>query len=97
MDNTGEKSPLIVYGHYRCTHAPRFIRLLDERDIDYEWRDVHDEPRFGDELRQLTGGDLTVPTLVFSDGTVMVDPWLDDVLEKLRPPLPRLFAWLFKR
>ena len=52
--------------------------------VEYEWRGVMTgEPRFQDELRQLARGYLSAPTVIFPDGTVMVEPRPDDVLDKL--------------
>lgn len=60
--------------------------VLTEHHIEHERRDVQDgEPRFQDELRQLARGYLSVPTVIFPDGTVMVEPWPEDVLGKLKP------------
>ena len=59
--------------------------VLAEHHIEHEWRDVRDgEPRFRDELRQLARGYLSVPTVIFPDGTVMVEPRPEDVLGKLK-------------
>jgi len=70
MDHTGGNARLIA---------------LAEHHIEHEWRDVRDgEPRFRDELRQLARGYLSVPTVIFPDGTVMVEPRPEDVLGKLK-------------
>ena len=62
---------------------------LAGHQIEHEWRDVMEgEPGFRDELRQLARGYLSVPTLVFPDGTVLVEPLPRDVLERLRPSKP---------
>ena len=98
MDPTGEPTRLIVYGHHYCGSALLLARALAEHHIDHEWRDVADgEPRFKGELRQLARGYLSVPTVVFPDGTVMVEPWPDDVLSKLSLRQPGLIERLFRR
>ena len=75
MDNGSEQARLIVYGHHSCGLARRLAEVLAEQRIDHEWRDVQTgEPRFRDELRQLARGYLSVPTVIFPDGTVMVEP-----------------------
>ena len=86
MDHTGGNARLIVYGHNFCGLARMLADALAEHHIEHEWRDVRDgEPRFRDELRQLARGYLSVPTVIFPDGTVMVEPWPEDVLVKLKP------------
>ena len=75
---------LVVYGHNYCIQAKFLVAALDKHNVDYEWRDVmQDEPDYQDELRQLANGNLSVPTTVFPDGTVMVEPWPGKVLKKL--------------
>jgi glutaredoxin len=89
---------LIVYGHDFCWQARRLASVLDKYGIRYEWRDVSEgEPRYQDELRRLTRGNLSVPTVVFLDGTVMVEPWPDDVLKKLSAPRPNRLKRLFRQ
>ena len=75
---------LIVYGHNYCLQSKFLVATLNKHTVDYEWRDVmQGEPGYQDELRQLANGNLSVPTTVFPDGTVMVEPWPGKVLKKL--------------
>ena len=85
MDHTGGNARLIVYGHNFCGLVRMLADALAEHHIEHEWRDVRDgEPRFRDELRQLARGYLSVPMVIFFDGTVMVEPRPEDVLGKLK-------------
>ena len=87
MDDTNGHNHLIVYGHSFCPQAVILKSLLQEYRIDYEWRDVlRGDARFCTELVKLARGYLSVPTVVFPDGTVLVEPWPDSVLEKLGIP-----------
>lgn len=91
---------VIVYGNGHCWMARSLRRALDENGIRYEWRDVEDgEPRYKDDLRKLARGYLSVPTVVFPDGTVMVEPSASMVLNRLdpQPASPSLLSRLFKR
>ena len=93
-------NPLIVYGHDWCVQARVFRRALDEQHVAYEWRDIASgESWFQSELRQLAHGNLSVPTVVFPDGRVMVEPWPDAVLEHLglRERKPSLLTRIWKR
>jgi len=83
MDNNNSR--LIVYGHDYCGLSQMLAEALAENHIDHEWRDVKNgEPRFQNELRKLARGYLSVPTVIFPDGTVMVEPRPNRVLEKLK-------------
>lgn len=99
MDNPNDKPRLIVYGHDYCGQARLLRAALERQHSAYEWRDVLDgDPRFQEELRRLARGNLSVPTVVFPDGTALVEPWPDAVLNRLRPRPVSLFdsllAWL---
>ncbi len=75
---------LIVYGHDYCLLARVVARTLDKHRIEYEWRDVGPaDSRHRDGLRALARGHLSVPTVVFDDGAVMVEPEPDEVLTEL--------------
>jgi mycoredoxin len=77
-------SKLVVYGHEFCADARRMKDLLEGRGINFEWRDIVDgDPAYREELMPLARGYLSVPTLVFPDGEVMVEPNPRRVLEKL--------------
>ena len=77
-------SSLIIYGHDYCPQAQILVAALNKHEVDYEWRDVmQGAPHFRDELKQLADGYLSVPTVIFPDKTVMVEPWPGKVLKKL--------------
>jgi len=89
MDDAHHDERIIVYGHMRCAQAAWLAQVLLEQRIPHEWRDVAEgDPGYKDELRALARGHLSVPTVVFPDGTVMVEPMPNEVLTKLnrRPP-----------
>ena len=94
MRENNEK--LIVYGHDYCGQAQMLARMLDEHEIDHEWRDVaQGDPAYQDELRELANGNLSVPTVIFPDGTVMVEPWPNQVLDYLGHERPSFLDKLF--
>lgn len=76
---------LIVYGRHSCGRSHWLYEELMEHQVDFEWRDiVMGEPRFREELLKLARGCLSVPTVIFPDGAVMVEPRPDQVLNKLQ-------------
>ena len=57
-------------------------RALKKNAVDHEWRDVMTGPAsWQAELKTLANGNLSVPTVVFPDGKVLVEPWPDQVLK----------------
>ncbi len=84
MDHKVADRPLIVYGHDFCSQAGALAESLAQHGIEHEWRDVmRGDPQWKEELRALARGNLSVPTVLFPDGTVMVEPYSERVLEKL--------------
>jgi mycoredoxin len=89
---------LIVYGHDLCGQSQLLKRALHDHHIEHEWRDVlTGDPRFRDELEELARGNLSVPTVIFPDGTVIVEPRPSQVLNHLQAGRPnlveRLLGW----
>lgn len=76
---------LIVYGHKYCAGAVYLEGYLNRNGIAFEWRDITEgNPDFKDELRLLARGYLSVPTVVFPDGEVIVEPNPKEVLARLK-------------
>jgi len=96
-DVNGQK--VIVYGHRYCSQAGWLKSVLNNKHVDYEWRDVYAaDTGNADQLRSLAGGNLSVPTVIFPDGSVLVEPWPGQVLKKLGIDNPgilqRLANWV---
>ena len=102
MDDQQVHSPkLIIYGHDHCGQARTLVRALNQKELEYEWRDIRNgDPAWKEELRALANGNLSVPTVIFPDGRVMVEPWPEEVFDHLLPsrtsPLNKITN-LFKR
>ena len=76
----------------------RLVRILRtaqgglQRDhIDYDEVDIEHTPGAAELVMQLNGGNQTVPTVVFPDGTAMTNPSVQQVKEKLAAVSPD--AW----
>ena len=96
--NTKLKQNLIIYGHDYCSQSRALVATLNKNEIAYEWRDITTgPPEYKDDLKTLANGYLSVPTVIFADGTVMVEPWAGRVLKKLGYTRPGLLDKLFGR
>jgi mycoredoxin len=85
-DSKDEKNTIIIYGHRYCSQAKLLRDTLDQRQINYEWRDIREgDPVFQDELRELANGYLSVPTVVLPNGSVLIEPLPRQVLKLLNP------------
>ena len=76
---------ITVYGADWCGDCRRAKRLLDERNVRYEWIDVEHDPVKAEEAQRI-GGRRNIPVIVLPDQTVLVepsDPELDRALNSL--------------
>ena len=65
---------IVVYGTAWCGDCRRAKKLLERHGIDYAWVDVEERKGAKEEMLRLNGGDRRVPTLLFPDGSVLVEP-----------------------
>jgi mycoredoxin len=56
---------------------------MDREGIAYSVVDIEQDPDAALVVEQVNGGNQTVPTLVYSDGTAQTNPSLAQVKEKL--------------
>ena len=72
-----------VYGSQWCGDTLRALRILDKRNIAYEWIDI-DRDKSGEKIvKNLNNGYRSVPTIVFPDETILVEPSNQQLNEKL--------------
>ena len=72
-----------VYGTEWCGDCKRAKKVLDERDINYNWTDIDKDPKLMEYVKQLNNGKSIVPTIVFPDGSILVEPNNVQLIEKL--------------
>ena len=74
---------ITVYGTDWCGDCRRAKRLLDENQISYHWVDI-DKDREGEKFVKTTNrGNRSVPTIVFGDGSILVEPSNPQLIAKL--------------
>lgn len=65
---------IVVYATSWCGDCRLAKRVLDERRVSYTWIDIDRDPSAVDLVLRLNGGYRTVPTIIFPDGRVLVEP-----------------------
>jgi mycoredoxin len=76
-------SQVKVFGSQWCGDTLRARRILDKRNIDYEWIDI-DRNKAGEEIvKKLNNGYRSVPTIIFPDESILVEPSNQQLNEKL--------------
>lgn len=66
-----------------CGYCHRLKSQLDREGIAYEIVDIEQQPDAAALVERANGGNQTVPTLVYSDGSAQTNPSLAQVKEKL--------------
>jgi thioredoxin reductase (NADPH) len=72
-----------VYGAPWCPDCRRAKKFLAEQRVAYEWVDIDRNAEGLRLVEELQKGGRTIPTIVFGDGSNLVDPTNEDVARKL--------------
>ncbi len=72
MTQTTEK--IIVYGTTWCGDCKRTRAYLDQHQIVYDWIDIDRDPQARAYVESVNHGCRSVPTIVFADGSILVEP-----------------------
>lgn len=76
-------STTIVYGTKWCGDCRRAARVLDQHKWPYQYIDIEHDQAALEYVKQVNKGNQSVPTIVFPDGSVMVEPSSATLAEKL--------------
>lgn len=75
--------PLRFYGTSWCYTSRRARAALDELKIPYEYIDIDSDMDGRRFVEQVNNGNRSVPTIVFPDGSILVEPTVQQLKEKL--------------
>jgi mycoredoxin len=74
---------ILVYGTSWCGDTKRARHFLDDHNIDYSFIDI-DQDKNGEKLvREINEGSRSVPTIIFKDGSILVEPSEQMLAEKI--------------
>lgn len=66
-----------------CGYCQRLKSQLDRAGIEYTLVDIEQEPEGAELVEHANGGNQTVPTLLFEDGSTLTNPSVRDVQRHL--------------
>jgi glutaredoxin len=78
-----------VYGEDWCWDTIRAKRLLDQHEIPYRWVDIGRDKEGETLVLNLNHGNRSIPTIIFSDGTTLVEPSNSDLAKKMKRKDPK--------
>lgn len=74
---------ITVYGTPWCGDCRRALRLLDQHQASYHYVDIEVDDGARSYVEQVNRGYQSVPTIVFPDGSVLVEPSSSVLAQKL--------------
>ena len=76
-------STLTIYSTPWCGFCKRLMSQLDREGVAYTAVDIERDEAAADFVMGVNGGNQTVPTVLFADGSVATNPSLKSVLARL--------------
>lgn len=74
---------ITMYGASWCSDCKRSKQFLGEQRVKYNWVDLEQHPEATAIVQRLQGGKQSIPTIVFPDGSVLVEPSNAELARKL--------------
>jgi len=74
---------LTMYSTPWCGYCRRLAAQLDREGISYQVVDIEQDPEAAEYVASVNGGNRTVPTVLFPDGTALTNPTIAQVKELL--------------
>ncbi|MFN3372723.1 MAG: mycoredoxin [Chloroflexus sp.] len=75
--------PIVVYGTNWCPDCRRAQRVLDQHGAPYTYINIEHDPDAAEFVVKVNNGNQSVPTIVFPDGSILVEPSNRALQEKL--------------
>ena len=72
-----------MYSTPWCGYCHRLKAQMDREGIDYQVVDIEADPSAAELVMAVNGGNQTVPTVVFPDGSALTNPSVAQVKQKL--------------
>ncbi|MCF4123503.1 mycoredoxin [Antribacter sp. KLBMP9083] len=76
---TPAEGTVLMYSTTWCGYCRRLRTQLDSEGIAYTVVDIEERPETAAFVEEVNGGNRTVPTVVFPDGSAATNPSLADV------------------
>jgi mycoredoxin len=74
---------LTIYSTTWCGYCHRLTSQLDRENIGYTVVDIEQDPAAAEYVMSVNGGNQTVPTVKFADGSAMSNPTVIEVIARL--------------
>lgn len=75
------------YGATWCGDCRRSKQFLDENNVPYDYINLEENPDAAGVVEKINHGQQSIPTIVFPDGKVLVEPSIDDLKQAISTSL----------
>lgn len=75
---------IVLYGASWCGDCHRSRGFLDSKDIAYTFVNIDEDAEGAANVEELNDGNRSIPTIVFDDGSILVEPGNVELEEKLK-------------
>jgi len=81
-EHTLNPHQITMYATEYCSDCLRAKKFFEQNNIPYERIGIEDNPKATEFVMKINNGYRSVPTIVFPDGTILVEPSWDDLRKK---------------
>jgi mycoredoxin len=74
VETSKTEKKIVMYGKDWCRDCHSAKRWFDTHDIVYEYINVEEDEQAEQYMRKVNGGRGSVPTIVFPDGSFLIEP-----------------------
>lgn len=78
-----ESPQIIIYGTVWCGDTRRARQYLEQNRIAYQWVDIDQDQAARAYVEEVNNGFRSVPTILFPDGSLLVEPTTTQLAKKL--------------
>ena len=75
---------IVMYGTSWCPDCARARRMLDKHTVKFVWNDIEKDTNALSFVEKTNRGNRSVPTIVFPDGSILVEPSDSELETQLR-------------
>jgi len=83
MCNDWLVNDITVYGAPWCPDCRRAKAFLTSHKLGFDWVDIDEDPAGLAKVRELQNGGQTIPTIIFPDGSLLLEPSDEELASKL--------------
>lgn len=74
---------ITLYGAPWCGDCRRSRAFLDENKVEYDYIDIDKDEKAAEKVVEINRGMRSIPTIIFPDGSILVEPSNEELKEKL--------------